>query len=36
MNSAWLTNNATSDLNKDGIVNSLDFSLMNSNWLKTY
>jgi hypothetical protein len=36
MNSAWLTNNATSDLNKDGTVNSLDFSIMNGNWLKTY
>ncbi len=35
MNSKWFTNDATADLNGDGIVNSLDFSIMNGNWLKS-
>jgi hypothetical protein len=29
MNAQWFTNNATADINEDGIVNSLDFGLMN-------
>ena len=36
MNSKWFTNDATADLNKDGKVNAIDFSLMNANWGKTW
>ena len=32
MNTVWFTADATADLNTDGIVNSLDFGLMNRNW----
>ena len=32
MSPAWGTNNALADINDDGLVNSLDFGLMNKNW----
>jgi hypothetical protein len=32
MNSRWYTSDATADLNKDGLVNTLDYSLLNRNW----
>ena len=32
MNSQWFTSNPQSDINADGIVNSIDFGLMNRNW----
>jgi hypothetical protein len=32
MNTKWYVSDATSDLNRDGIVNALDFSLLNKNW----
>ena len=35
MAGVWFTADATADINKDGIVNSIDFSLMNANWGKS-
>jgi len=35
MANVWFTNDATADINIDGIVNSIDFSLMNANWGRT-
>ncbi len=35
MNTKWYQSDAIADLNKDGIVNALDFSLMNKNWQKS-
>jgi hypothetical protein len=32
MNQHWLAADQLSDLNKDGITNALDFSLMYQNW----
>ncbi|MBI4132957.1 MAG: hypothetical protein HY473_02640 [Candidatus Sungbacteria bacterium] len=28
----WFTNNQTADINRDGVVNSIDFSWLNRNW----
>jgi len=33
--SKWGTNDVNADFNEDGIVNTIDFSFMNRNWLKT-
>jgi len=35
MANAWFTNDAVADINADGIVNSIDFSLLNANWGRT-
>ena len=35
MAGVWFSADAIADLNKDGIVNSIDFSLLNRNWGKT-
>ena len=35
MANVWFTADATADINADGIVNSIDFSLMNANWGRT-
>jgi hypothetical protein len=32
MNSQWFTANPQSDINGDGLVNSIDFGLMNAQW----
>lgn len=32
MSPAWGTNDALADINNDGLVNSLDFGIMNKNW----
>lgn len=32
MSPAWGTNDALADINDDGLVNSLDFGIMNKNW----
>jgi hypothetical protein len=32
MNTAWGTADPVADINKDGTVNSIDWSIMNSNW----
>ncbi|MBI3305423.1 hypothetical protein HYZ80_03835 [Candidatus Parcubacteria bacterium] len=32
MSPNWFTNSQTSDINRDGVVNSIDFSLLNRNW----
>lgn len=32
MSPVWFTNNATADINKDGIVNSIDFGFINKNF----
>ena len=32
MNSAWFTSDMTADINKDGLVNSIDFGILNRNW----
>jgi hypothetical protein len=32
MNAAWFTSDPTADLNHDGQVNSVDFSVINDNW----
>jgi len=34
MKNHWGTNNTLADINKDGIVNSIDFTYINKNWLK--
>jgi hypothetical protein len=34
MNGKWFQSDAVADLNKDGIVNALDFSLLNKNWMR--
>jgi hypothetical protein len=35
MQSVWFTGDAIADVNRDGVVNSVDFSIMNGNWGKT-
>jgi hypothetical protein len=35
MNLKWYLSDPVADLNKDGIVNALDFSLLNKNWQKS-
>jgi hypothetical protein len=35
MNSVWNTSDTKADLNKDGKVNTLDFSMMVKNWTPT-
>jgi hypothetical protein len=34
MRTQWGTNNLTSDVNRDGVVNSIDFSYLNKNWMQ--
>lgn len=35
MRDRWFTDDASADINGDGIVNSVDFGLLNRNWNKT-
>jgi hypothetical protein len=32
MDGVWLTDDPVADVNRDGVVNSLDRSLLNANW----
>ena len=34
MKARWFSNDASADINGDGIVNSIDFGLVNKNWGK--
>jgi hypothetical protein len=34
MNTQWFMADLQSDINRDGLVNSIDFSFMNRNWGK--
>jgi hypothetical protein len=34
MTAHWLTNDPIADINRDGVVNSIDFAILNSNWGK--
>ena len=35
MKDRWFTDDASADINGDGVVNSIDFGLLNRNWNKT-
>jgi len=35
MNSVWSTDDPIADINRDGIVNTIDFAILNGNWGKT-
>jgi len=35
MAGVWFTASQPSDINLDGVVNSIDFSLLNANWGRT-
>ena len=35
MKSKWFSNDAVADINGDGVVNAVDFGLLNKNWNKT-
>ena len=35
LESRWFSNDSVADINGDGVVNSIDFGLLNRNWNKT-